>query len=159
MVPLGAPYRPDAELGKTKTMKKSVRVITLSCLALITAVSILGCTDAGGAMAEEGAKYAICALDQGEGCKMAAPTGTKVEKATVASSDDAIRVSGTVSSMSECEGFAEHSKSRSPKHIAQATINNVVVLPYGEVLPHGPSVKTACATPPYNVSLTVAKAP
>ena len=115
--------------------------------------------DAGSLLAEEGNKFAICALDQGQKCEAHAPDGTKVEKASVASTDDAVRVLGVVKDKSECEGFAAHSKSRSPKHIAQATINSVVVLPFGEVLPHGPSVTTACATPPYNVSLTVAKAP
>ena len=110
-------------------------------------------------MAEESAKFAICTLDQGQSCQVSAPAGAKVEKATLVASDDAVRVLSTVSSMSDCEGFAAHAKSRSPKHIAQATINNVVVMPYGEVMPHGPSVKTACATPPYNVALTVANAP
>jgi hypothetical protein len=77
----------------------------------------------------------------------------------VAAADDGVRVLGTVNNMSECEGFAAHSKSRSPNHIAQATINNIVVMPFGEVMPHEPSIKSACAKPPYNVSLTVAKAP
>jgi hypothetical protein len=140
-------------------MKKSLRILTLSCFTLSTTAGMSGCTDAGGVLAKESAKFAICALDQGSSCQISAPAGTKVEKATVATADDAIRVSGTVSSVNECEGFAAHAKSRSPKHIAQATINNTVVMPYGEVLTHTPSIKSACATPPYNVSLTVAKAP
>jgi hypothetical protein len=140
-------------------MKSKLRMVALCCLAFGTTAGLLGCTNAGGTLAEESAKFAICTLDQGQSCQESAPTGAKVEKATVAASDDAIRVVGTVSSMSDCEGFAAHAKSRSPKHIAQATINNIVVMPYGEAMPHGPSVKTACATPPYNVALTVAKAP
>ena len=129
------------------------------CFTLAIAASLAGCTDAGGVLAEESAKFAICTLDQGQSCQVSAPTGTKVEKAAVASTDDAVRVLGTVSSMNECESFAAHSKSHSPKHIAQATINNIVVMPYGEIVAHAPSVKTACAAAPYNVSLTVAKAP
>jgi hypothetical protein len=140
-------------------MKSKLRMAVLCCLAFGTSSGLVGCSNAGGTLAEESAKFAMCILDQGQSCQESAPAGAKVEKATVASLDDAVRVLSTVSSMSDCEGFAAHAKSRSPKHITQATINNIVVMPYGEVMPHGPSVKTACATPPYNVALTVAKAP
>lgn len=125
----------------------------------VAAAALSGCMDAGAVLAEESGKFAICTLEQGPSCHMSAPHGTKFEKASVAAADDAIRVLGTVASVTECEGFASHSKSKSPKHISQATINNVVVMPFGEVLPHEPSIRSACVNPPFNVSLTVAKAP
>lgn len=140
-------------------MKSNLKISALGCITLVIVASLTGCTDAGSVLAEESAKFAICTLDQGQSCQVTAPAGTRVEKATLASPEDAIRVFGTVSSTAECEGFAAHAKSRSPKHITQAIINNVVVMPYGEVLPHNPSVKSACAASPYNVSLIVAKAP
>jgi hypothetical protein len=140
-------------------MKLNVQFVVSYCGALAATVTLSGCMDAGSVLAEESGKFGICALDQGQNCQVHSPDGTKVEKASVASTNDAVRILGAVSTASECEGFAAHAKSHSPKHIAQATINNIVVMPYGEVMPHGPSVKTACATPPYNVSLTVAKAP
>jgi hypothetical protein len=140
-------------------MKSNLQLFASYGAAFAAVATLSGCMDGGSVLAEESNKFAICSLDQGQNCQVHAPDGTKVEKASVASTDDAVRVLGMVKDKSECEGFAAHSKSRSPKHIAQATINNVVVLPFGEVLPHGPSVITACATPPYKVSLTVAKAP
>lgn len=140
-------------------MKLNIRFVALSCLTLAIVASMTGCTDAGGVLAKESTKFAMCTLDQGQSCQLSAPSGTKVEKATVASADDAVRVQGMVRRKNECEGFAAHSKSGSPKHIAQAMINDIVVLPYGETMAHTNSVKTACATPPYKVSLTIAKAP
>lgn len=140
-------------------MKSNIRVAILSCMTIAIVTSLNGCTDAGGVLAKESAKFAICTLDQGQACQLLAPAGTKVEKATVASVNDAVRVIGTLNSMNECEGFAAHSKSSSPKHIAQAMINDIVVLPYGEIRAHATSVKIACVAPPYNVSLTIAKAP
>lgn len=140
-------------------MRFNLLRVTFYGVSLSAAAALSGCMDAGAVLAEESGKFAICTLEQGQGCQVSAPNGTRFEKASVAAADDAIRVLGSVAGVSECEGFASHSKSRSPKHISQATINNVVVMPFGEVLPHEPSIKSACAKPPYNVSLTVAKAP
>lgn len=140
-------------------MQLTPRHMASYAAAFAAVATLSGCMDGGAVLAEEGNKFAICALDQGPNCQTPAPEGTKVAKASVASADDAVRILGAVKDKSECEGFAAHSKSRSPQHIAQAMINDVVVLPFGEAKPNDRSVTTACATPPYKVSLTVAKAP
>ena len=140
-------------------MKSNLKIIPLCVSAMTIAAVLSGCYDAGAVLAEQSAEFAVCTLDRGKGCAVAAPAGTEVANTSVSSVDDAIRVLGNVSTMNECEGFAAHAKSRSSKHIAQATINSIVVMPFGEVVPLDQAIKIACATPPYNVSLTVAKAP
>jgi hypothetical protein len=138
-------------------MKLNLQKSAYCATALTMAAVLAGCMNDGAALAEESGKFAICTLDQGQSCKVSAPIGAKVEKASLTADGDAIRVTSTVKSQSDCEGFASHAKSRSPKYMAQATINTTVVTPYGD-LPHEPSIQTACATPPYTVSITVAKA-
>jgi hypothetical protein len=145
-------------IKSSEIMKSNLRIIVGSCL-IATAAGLSGCSDAGKVLAEESTTFAICSLEQGQSCQLTAPAGTKAGTASLASTDDAIRLVGSVGSTSECESFAANSKARSPKFIVQATINNTVVLPFGEIIPHSSSVKTACATPPFNFSLTVAKAP
>lgn len=140
-------------------MKFNLQMPLLFGGALVAAGSLSGCWDGGSILAEESGKYAICVLDEGQSCPIRAPEGTKIEKASWAANDDAIRVTGVVKTESECEGFAAHSRSRSPKHVSQVTINNTVVMPYGEDSPSERALEMACAKPPYNVSLTVAKAP
>jgi hypothetical protein len=139
-------------------MKTNWRLTASFGATLTVALMLAGCTDEGSVLAEESSKYAICTLDEGQDCHVQAPTGVKVERTALTADGDAIRVLSTVSSRSDCEGFATHAKPRSPKYVAQAVVNDTVVTPYGE-MPHGPSVQTACATPPYRVALTVAKAP
>ena len=139
-------------------MKTNLRLIAPYGAALTVAFVLAGCMDGGSVLAEESSKYAICTLDEGKNCHAQAPSGAEVEKAALMADGDAIRVLSTLSSQSECEGFAAHAKSRSPKYVAQAMVNDTVVTPYGE-MPHGPSIQTACAKPPFRVSLTVAKAP
>lgn len=148
---------PELIIKSAEIMKSNLRIIVGSLIA--TAAGLSGCYDAGKVLAEESTTFAICSLEHGQSCQLTAPAGTKASSASLVSTDDAIRLFGSVSSTSECESFAANSKVRSSKFIAQATINNTVVAPFGEVIAQSSSIKTACATPPFKVSLTVAKAP
>lgn len=104
-----------------------------ACIAAVLVLS--GCMDAGAVLGEASGMYAFCTLDKGGQCKESAPIGTRVEKATYERLDDAIRVLAVLKTTDECESFAPHARSRSPKHVSQVMINNIVVLPFGEARP------------------------
>ena len=124
---------------------------------LAASAALTGCKNEGGKFAEQSAKYGLCVLAKAQSCSLPDQHEAKVEKASVTSQNDAIRVSGVLKERTECENYAAHANLRSPDYISQAMINKIVVRPYGE--PLAVNVDSACAAAPYNVSLTVAKSP
>lgn len=137
------------------TLKMKWLVVACSPIAVLV---LAGCTNEGGQFAEASTYYALCRLAEGERCDMPIPNGATVETASVVTTGDAVRVSGVLHSQEECENYASKAKARSPGYVLQAVVNQTAVAPYG----YGPlksEIQSACATAPYNVSLTVAMAP
>jgi hypothetical protein len=128
--------------------------LTLSIIA--AAISLAGCSNAGADLAVQWRVFGLCQLNNEKPCSVELPTGSKFEPASVAAKDDAIRITSTVQSKAECEGFAERVFPL-PGAMAQVIVNNIVVQPYFS-LPVPDSIKSACATTPYNVSMIVARA-
>ncbi|MDK6080368.1 hypothetical protein [Massilia varians] len=127
---------------------------------LISSIVISGCTNEGGKLAKASGDFAQCTLEQGTQCSLQAPEGTTFDKASVAAMDDAIRVNAKLNEPGHCEAYARNAVGRWPGYIAQAVVNHTVVAAYGQPIPSEIGLKAACEMPPpYNVSLTVAKAP
>ena len=124
--------------------------------AVVASFALSGCSNAGDELAIKSRQFAQCMLDGGTGCKVQAPDGTTVKKTSVTETDDAVRVTGAVSTKDECESYAKSKTARNPKYMEQIIINNTVVTPYNDITVTT-AVQQACSKPPYEVSLIVAK--
>jgi hypothetical protein len=131
-------------------------------LSILTGAFVMsGCTNEGGRLAKSSGDFAQCSLAQGDQCTLHAPEGTSVEKASVAAINDAVVVNAKLDDAAQCEGYARNALGHWPGYVSQAVVNHAVVAAYGEPKPSEWGIKVTCKEmrPPYQVSLTVTKAP
>ncbi|MEN7527631.1 MULTISPECIES: hypothetical protein [unclassified Cupriavidus] len=131
---------------------KILPVVTLTMAAL----GVSGCSDAGWELAMASVAFAQCRLEEGAACQKQPPAGTTFQAATLTRSGDAVRVRGVLKDPAACESFVRNARPLRPDVVVQAVVNNTVVKPYGDA-PLERSITSACATGPYDVSVTVGK--
>lgn len=132
-------------------------VKVLSLLPMLVLGGLAGCSSHGEDVAKASEELAQCLLAGKASCVAIMDDGTQLvtSRATMFYTNDSIRVEGIVKTISECMWYG---KVAGNTRNTRVTIGDFIVKMYGEE--REDAIKSACeqTSPPFGVSVTVAKA-